>query len=754
MSRQKVPDDKRQRTAQACDYCKRRKQKCNGAKPCSTCIKKTVTCTYSTGVGSGPGTGPESASSATSRPSTDDMYDGASSSASPPKRRHIETPSSSSSDVHMMHHHQQVFSHHNTTNSINSISSITSAGSSSAPLSQPKVEIDAKARLKLRSMPSVPAPLSSASRPWSGRKKEVSIELETSFLHNAGQAQGPTTGQQPTTTVQDSTRSSSGAAIGDHTRASSTSGHEEEAVMFHTSRMLKDQNGRLLYVGDSATLSFLHLFRIMVERITGESSFTNDPNRGNIVENLISLPERIHPPCMLPDRKTVDVLVESFFINTISLIAIFDRRDFFAELESCYSNPLRAENRFLCLLYMAMAIGLIMATPVPGSDEEAIIRAVRDQSHDQAELFFRSAKCLANPLDNIEETDFWSVQALTLTTVYMLAASRRNTAYSFHGMAVRSAIAIGLHRNEAMVKLPQDEVELRCNLWKSLYVLDRFISAALGRPTAISDNDCTDNALKDSVMPPQIARIDPPGHASASSHSSATGGAHGSYSAPSHSLSSVNGIENNFGFDTTVRSCRIIGIILRKMYARRRVSSRVTLDIAKQCVVWQKEIGDSLRWKRAVESSAAVAAGQEPLLTRAQSIAILHVNLVYCHGVILLTRPFFLFLIQIDRRNNQTYRREFGRFFQDISKHGSIKVFKSVVNDNTGTANVVTSVSRITGVSGLSRTNGYGSRFSPLMRARSEKLAENCIVASFQTIAMIHQARAEKYLIQRDPFIM
>ncbi|CAK7230154.1 hypothetical protein SCUCBS95973_007476 [Sporothrix curviconia] len=730
MSRQKVPDDKRLRTAQACDYCKRRKQKCNGAKPCSTCLKKSVTCTYSTSSGASAGTRPGSTASASSRPSTDDAYDESSSSASPPKRRHVGTSTSKPAEMQQLHHQQkqkqkqkQHANHHNH-NYSGSINSMNSNASSSSPPSQPKVEMDAKARLKLGSMPSG-ALSSSASRQWSGHKNEVAIELEASYMQSTGHQSAPTS--------HDSARPSSGAAVGDHTCASSTSGPDEEAVMFHTSRMLKDQKGRLLYVGDSATLSFLHLFRTMVEKITGESSFTNDPSRGNIVENLVSLPASIHPPCMLPDRTTADVLIESFFVNTISLIAVFDRREFEAEVACCYANPLRADSRFLCLLNLTMAIGLILATPAPGTTEDNIVRSIRVQTHDQAEIFFRSAKCLANPLENIEEIDFWSVQALSLITVYMLAASRRNTAYSFHGMAVRSAIAIGLHRNEAMVKLSQHETELRCNVWKSLYVLDRFIAAALGRPTAISDNDCTDTALKDSVMPPQIPPIESSGPAS-------TGG-HGS-------------IDDNFGFDSTVRSCRIIGLILRKMYARRRVSSRVTLDIAKECRFWQGEIGDSLRWKRAVQSAGAVAAGQPPLLSRAQSIAILHVNLVYCHGVILLTRPFFLFLIQVDRRN-QAYRREFGRFFQDISKHGSIKFFKSVVNDqSTGAKSEVTSVSRISGVSGLGRLKGLSSRFSPPMRARSEKFAENCIVASYHTIAMIYQAHTEKYLTQRDPFIV
>ncbi|KAI2469251.1 hypothetical protein F4781DRAFT_234683 [Annulohypoxylon bovei var. microspora] len=46
MTRPKVDPDKRQRTAQACDSCKRRKQKCNGLKPCSTCMKRSLDCLY------------------------------------------------------------------------------------------------------------------------------------------------------------------------------------------------------------------------------------------------------------------------------------------------------------------------------------------------------------------------------------------------------------------------------------------------------------------------------------------------------------------------------------------------------------------------------------------------------------------------------------------------------------------------------------------------------------------------------------
>lgn len=167
-----------------------------------------------------------------SRPSTDDAYDGsaASSSASPPKRRHIDTSASSASttDMNLLQHHH----HHHRLSSYHAHSgSFTSNISSISSVSQPKLEADAKTRLKLKSTPQ-----SSSSSRWSGgRKKEVAIELETSFLQNHGQA----------VSAHESARPSTDGGLEEHTRASSTSGHEEEAILLQTTRMLQDQKGRL-----------------------------------------------------------------------------------------------------------------------------------------------------------------------------------------------------------------------------------------------------------------------------------------------------------------------------------------------------------------------------------------------------------------------------------------------------------------------------------------------------------------------------
>jgi hypothetical protein len=102
-------------------------------------------------------------------------------------------------------------------------------------------------------------------------------------------------------------------------------------------------------------------------------------------------------------------------------------------LEMCYTDPLSVDPSWLCLLYLTFAIGLVMAAPVPGSPEDAIIQKLRAEPVDRAEVFYSDAKQLGDPSTGFEDAGFWSIQALTLMSVYMLAVSKRNAAYAYHG---------------------------------------------------------------------------------------------------------------------------------------------------------------------------------------------------------------------------------------------------------------------------------------------------------------------------------
>ena len=120
---------------------------------------------------------------------------------------------------------------------------------------------------------------------------------------------------------------------------------------------------------------------------------------------------------------------------------MFDKKSFLESLDECYSDPLNTNSTMLCLLYLVLAIGLEIARPQPGSAEEAVIHKLRLERANRAELFYRSARTLADPVSGFEDGDFWSIQALVLTSFYMLAVSKRNAAYAYHGKLPRDVVS-------------------------------------------------------------------------------------------------------------------------------------------------------------------------------------------------------------------------------------------------------------------------------------------------------------------------
>ncbi|KAI0166416.1 hypothetical protein GGR57DRAFT_25411 [Xylariaceae sp. FL1272] len=442
-------------------------------------------------------------------------------------------------------------------------------------------------------------------------------------------------------------------------RLSNASAAVDEADAFPPERMLQDSTGRLLYIGDSASLTYLQWIRMIVESISGPSDFTKDPRRHMIMENRISLPSELRPTGVLPDQRTAAILISSFFTNTAGLVELFDQANFLKVVEETYRDPLTANPSLLCLMFLVFAVGLVMAAPFPGSDEAAIIDRLRSESTSRAEVFFRNAKSLADPVSGFEDADFWSVQALLLMSLYMLAVSKRNASYAYYGMAVRSAFALGLHRDESMIIFTQEERDMRKKLWKSLFVLDRFLAACLGRPTAISEEDCSEIRL------------------------------------PRHTSSSLLGTSSYSihlaALDAAVKSCRIIGRTLKSIYSKRKIATAVAQDIANHLEAWNKELPFSLHWRRL----------QNNQIDPAQGIAILHTNLLHCHSVMLLTRPFFLYLLNKARMGTDS---------------GSIK--KSSVNP------------------------------------RIENFAQTCLEASQHTLVLTRIALDGKYLPQCNPFVI
>ena len=80
-----------------------------------------------------------------------------------------------------------------------------------------------------------------------------------------------------------------------------------EAIIFQLLMFAK------VYLGDSATLSFLQSIRRLVARSLGPSPFTMDSSRHKILEATMSIPPTYRHNYALPDSESALFLVDCFF---------------------------------------------------------------------------------------------------------------------------------------------------------------------------------------------------------------------------------------------------------------------------------------------------------------------------------------------------------------------------------------------------------------------------------------------------------
>ena len=136
--------------------------------------------------------------------------------------------------------------------------------------------------------------------------------------------------------------------------------------------------------------------------------------------------------------------------------------------------------------------------------------------------------------------------------------------------------------------------------------MDCFLSASLGRPNAISPACVTELCPKTSPE-----------------------------------SSSEEGCND---LVATVNAAKLIGDILNRIYQERKASRSMAYALSFHFSAWMKDLPKRLQWRHiSLEPENA-----DLTLKR------LHINLIYFHGVILLTRPFLLYQISshLNEKNN------------------------------------------------------------------------------------------------------
>ncbi|KAJ4375758.1 hypothetical protein N0V83_001034 [Neocucurbitaria cava] len=194
---------------------------------------------------------------------------------------------------------------------------------------------------------------------------------------------------------------------------------------------------------------------------------------------------------LLPRNKaSVDRLVEVFLaelnwtIDAVHPASFKAKYDEFWERKFGFDDFASMDLRWLALLFIVLAYGVFLDCPFPKNTE-----VQRELQETSLRFYWASRRAIViAPTFYGESTDL--VRAGVLVTRYLIHLRRVPEAWLTTSFAMRMAQAQGIHIDGERWRLPRKETETRRRLWSHLYMLDKTIALAIGRPFAIVDQQC------------------------------------------------------------------------------------------------------------------------------------------------------------------------------------------------------------------------------------------------------------------------
>ena len=583
MPRPRVRDEDRKRVARACDTCKRRKEKCDGSHPCGLCRKRgrEPECTFTEGYSARRSTGKrESVVSVGSSGTTGD--------GTPKRESHGNGESGRSRKERRV----------TLIDALNADGDRTNGNSDEGLAIESLLTLSGGRSGRQSTLDRTPAVELENPDLMFTRNHEGMGTVGVGYgrgLSAAGFGDGLADAVQ---NAQNTNRNRTGSVGGSTAGAVDV---ESRAPVPKLARLLKDGHGKFIFVGDSSNLAFVQNIRRLVKSEIGESRLTSDPLRHSMVEVIPPHPlgsarSKVTKPSLGEARD----LVRHYLLASSGAIDLFDGEEITGEIctwceqRGSGGEEKDGEEMKGSIYYLVLAIGAQVRN---GTEKKG-----REGESSQAERYFwRGRELVASSF--MDDPSVLTIQSYALITFYMLSACRRNGAFMLLGIAVRAAYALGLHRTDISSLFEPQERKTRERVWKSLRVLDLYMSASLGRPPATSEVDggsvSWDRATRD------------------------------------YEAIQMGGLNSS----AMLRIGFIFERIMNEVYCRREVSVLLVESISRQYRDWTLQLPAGLQTDGLDQKPGTTSP------TLQQTIGVAHLKGAYYWSIILLTRPFLIFKV-------------------------------------------------------------------------------------------------------------
>jgi hypothetical protein len=197
---------------------------------------------------------------------------------------------------------------------------------------------------------------------------------------------------------------------------------------------------------------------------------------------------------VLPVKNQADILVAKYFDAVDPVYPMIHRRNFYADYERFWSLPTEEKNAADPVLVALHFVVYAMGTQ--------FISTSTDQERRQIAEFYVSASQQALRLSRyLSRASVRTLQAMVLICYFLMNDNHASDAWSFGGVLVRQAYAMGLHRDPDIItpRCSQSDKHQRRKLWQAIFFQDTFLTVLLKLPPTTTFCDVRVESLTDEL---------------------------------------------------------------------------------------------------------------------------------------------------------------------------------------------------------------------------------------------------------------
>ncbi|KAL5116882.1 Gypsy retrotransposon integrase-like protein 1 [Pleosporales sp. CAS-2024a] len=266
-----------------------------------------------------------------------------------------------------------------------------------------------------------------------------------------------------------------------------------ETMVKATGQLDLDEEGKWDYHGHSSGVSFMSglrqfgdMFQIPADSSPSlkHRSMSQAPLSPNPSLSLTDPSSATPSAADLPSKDKAQALCDAAIVEASAMLRVVHLPTFYKQFDRMFElSPDHygtAEHNFLPLLFSVLALGKLFSHHESDLDEASYEILI-----DEGYKYFRAARQL---IDVTDCRDLISLQTIIFLIQFLQSAAKLSTCYAYIGVALRSALRMGLHRSFSTNFNPV-ESETRKRIFWVIRRMDCYVGAMLGLPRFLEDDD-------------------------------------------------------------------------------------------------------------------------------------------------------------------------------------------------------------------------------------------------------------------------